>query len=106
MKPYAESRPWVVEFSQSQRAFSVRSIDEAIFKNLHLFVEAMPCDHSIVALATSRDQAIEISKILDDRVDRSTPFTPNQVLSLVARIRELFSGDDLGGIAWTRSPAA
>jgi len=79
---------WVVEFSQSQGAFSIRKLSEAVTKNLRMFLDAKACDHSIIALTRTREEASAVCDSLDSRGNRSTPFSPAEAIAVLDELQE------------------
>src|SRR5262245_56013869 len=80
---------WVVEFSQSQQAFSTRLLEEGTLTNLKIFFEARSCDHAVVAVARSHEEANRIVDVLDCREDRSAPYADHDVTRMLDRLSKL-----------------
>lgn len=77
---------WVVQFSQSQQAFSVCEFNDTVLENLALFFEAKPTDHAIIAVAETHDEAVVLSEILNERKDRSIEFGSKEVESILNKL--------------------
>jgi hypothetical protein len=70
---------WVVEYSESERAFFVEKYGDALERNLHLFLNNLPNDRVILAFAFSEELAKEMRRAFDCREDRSRPFTASHI---------------------------
>lgn len=74
---------WVVEYSQSQRAFSVERLSETVATNLDMFFRSRACDHSIVAVTRTRKEAVAVCNFLDSRYDRTSEFGPDEACEVM-----------------------
>ena len=70
---------WVVEYSESQRSFTVEKYGDALGRNLHLFLNNQLNDRVILAFAFSEELAAEMCRAFDCRDDRTKPFTPGHI---------------------------
>jgi hypothetical protein len=72
----------VLEFSQSQEQFSIRTLGESMRANLEAFVTARASDQVIVAVAENRSDAERLRQLLDCRRNRSKPFSRGDVIRM------------------------
>ncbi len=70
---------WVVEYSESEQEFAVKSFGAALEHNLHSFLNSQPNDRVILAFAFSEELANEMRRAFDCREDRTRPFTPSHI---------------------------
>lgn len=76
---------WVVEYSESERAFGVDKFGDTLERNLHRFLNNRSNDRVILAFAFSEALAREMCRAFDCRDDRTRPFTVGHIET----IREL-----------------
>ena len=76
---------WVVEYSESEHAFTVGTLGAALERNLQGFLNNLPTDRVILAFAFSEPLAAEMCRAFDCRADRTKPFQPSHI----ATIKEL-----------------
>lgn len=79
--------PWVVEFSQSQRRFSVQPLGDAVRLNLSRFVKAEGSDYMPIRIFPTREDATVFIDACNLRRDRDKPFSREELLAAEAEWR-------------------
>jgi len=79
---------WVVEYSESDRAFFVEKYGDALERNLHLFLNNRANDRVMLAFAFTQELAEEMRRAFDCRQDRTKPFTASHIETIKELLQE------------------
>ncbi len=83
---------WVLEFSQSQKAFNTQLLKHAVKYNRDAFLRGEDSDYGIIAVSTDKASLSRLVEALDVRNDRSIPFTRTDIAAIRERLRK--AGDE------------